>query len=101
MTTATERPDRDENFAGSPEFINGPGEGVDVDSDATEHALSSDELPVATSGEARHGNDYTGDPDSGFYGAGSNEGEGNDNLERETTPGFQKDKWERGTLMPR
>lgn len=40
-------------------------------------------------------------PDSGFYGAGSNRGAGNDNRARWTTPGFQKDKWERGPLMPR
>lgn len=51
--------------------------------------------------DVRHGNDYTGSPDSGFLGAGSNEGEGNDNLERETTPGYQEDKWKRGTIMPR
>ncbi|MCO5177559.1 MAG: hypothetical protein M9890_11420 [Thermomicrobiales bacterium] len=40
-------------------------------------------------------------PGSGFYGSGSNSGSGNDNHARWTTPGFQKDKWERGPLMPR
>jgi hypothetical protein len=39
--------------------------------------------------------------DSGFYGSGSNAALGDDNSARETTPGFQQDKWERGTLMPR
>ncbi len=38
---------------------------------------------------------------SGFYGSGANRGAGNDNRARWTTPGFQKDKWERGPLMPR
>lgn len=40
-------------------------------------------------------------PGSGFYGSGANRGTGNDNRARWTTPGFQKDKWERGPLMPR
>jgi hypothetical protein len=39
--------------------------------------------------------------DSGFYGSGTNLELGDDNSARETTPGFQQDKWERGTLMPR
>jgi hypothetical protein len=39
--------------------------------------------------------------DSGFFGAGNNDGENDDNLVRETTPGYQADKWDRGTIMPR
>jgi|GEM_PF-6665907 len=39
--------------------------------------------------------------DSGFYGVGSNDGIHDDNLARETTPGYQSDKWDRGTIMPR
>lgn len=39
--------------------------------------------------------------DSGFYGAGNNDGVNDDNLARETTPGYQADKGERGTIMPR
>lgn len=39
--------------------------------------------------------------DSGFFGVGNNEGDGDDNLARETEPGYQSDKWERGTIMPR
>ncbi len=39
--------------------------------------------------------------DSGFFGAGDNDGDGDDNLARETEPGYQGDKWERGTIMPR
>ena len=42
-----------------------------------------------------------GTPDSGFFGVGSNEGEGDDNRERETEPGYQRDKGDRGTIMPR
>lgn len=40
-------------------------------------------------------------PDSGTFGVGSNEGEGDDNQVRNTEPGFQRDKGERGTIMPR
>lgn len=75
--------------------------------EATEHHADKRdgaENSRGTSDEAcdvRQGNDYTADPDSGFFGVGSNEGEGNDNLERETTPGYQADKWDRGTIMPR
>ncbi len=39
--------------------------------------------------------------DSGFFGVGSNHGDGDDNLARETEPGYQGDKWDRGTIMPR
>ena len=40
-------------------------------------------------------------PDSGFFGVGSNEGQSDDNEVRETEPGFQRDKGDRGTIMPR
>jgi hypothetical protein len=39
--------------------------------------------------------------DSGFFGAGPNDGPGDDNLARESEPGYQDDKWDRGTKMPR
>jgi hypothetical protein len=39
--------------------------------------------------------------DSGFHGAGSNEGLADDNVVRDTTPGYQGDKHDRGTVMPR
>lgn len=40
-------------------------------------------------------------PDSGYFGVGSNEGEGDDNEVRETEPGYQSKKHDRGTIMPR
>lgn len=39
--------------------------------------------------------------DSGFFGVGNNDGKNDDNLARETTPGYQADKGDRGTIMPR
>jgi hypothetical protein len=40
--------------------------------------------------------------DSGYFGAGrDNEGKDDDNLARETTPGYQADKGDKGTQMPR
>ena len=38
--------------------------------------------------------------DSGFFGAGYNQGPDDDNFARETSPGYQGDKWDRGTEMP-
>ena len=40
-------------------------------------------------------------PDSGFFGVGSSAAAGDDNDARETEPGYQDDKWDRGTVMPR
>ena len=69
------------------------GDGQDASATAGDTVTADDDV--------RDGHDYTADPDSGRFGVGSNAGEGNDDLERETTPGFQADKWERGTIMPR
>jgi hypothetical protein len=67
---------------------------------ASKRATQDSPCDTTEDRDVRDGHDYTADPNSGYFGAGSNEGEGNDNLERETTPGFQADKWERGTIMP-
>jgi len=83
-----------EEHSGEEGFLTSPGERGE-----SERTASPDVSEVSPR-DVRHGNDYTADPDAGFFGVGSNEGEGNDNLERETTPGFQEDKWERGTIMP-
>lgn len=58
-------------------------------------------------GEAGTGRDATtsphaqpDDPDAGFFGVDSGDEE-SDNAARQTTPGYQSDKWDRGTIMPR
>lgn len=67
-----------------------------------EDAGSGDEFEVGAFIKTENGDIYRQPtPGSGFYGSGSNSGSGNDNRARWTTPGFQKDKWERGPLMPR
>jgi len=92
------RPQQSENEAGDPDFLTGPGEGAATDSPATGRGPAEESMLEHE--DTRQGNNYTAHPDSGFFGVGSNEGEGNDNLERETTPGYQSDKGDRGTIMP-
>ena len=65
-------------------------------------SLEGDTFPIGVFITTENGDIYRqATPGSGFYGSGANRGSGNHNHARWTTPGFQKDKWERGPLMPR
>ena len=85
-----------QNHPGEEHFLTDSG-----DSDAIEPG--TDEERNAPRRERGLGTDVPAEEkkDSGFFGVGSNEGEGDDNLARETEPGYQGDKWDRGTIMPR
>ncbi len=70
--------------------------------DETGLSLEGETFPIGAFVVTENGDIYRQPtPGSGFYGSGANRGAGNDNRARWTTPGFQKDKWERGPLMPR
>lgn len=87
---------RRNNHPGEEHFLTEPGDSDAVDERTDEIRKAGDRdrgLGTAIPPEEKK--------DSGFFGAGSNEGIGDDNLARETEPGYQGDKWDRGTIMPR
>lgn len=98
MTDLNVPTESDANQADDPRILREPGDRANI----VPPSVDGGPIDSATADvrDVRRGNDYTAHPDSGFYGAGSNEGAGNDNLERETTPGYQADKADRGTIMP-
>lgn len=90
------KPDRHDNHPGEERFLTDAG-----DSEAIEPGTA--EACNAPRRARGLGTDIPTEEkkDSGFFGAGDNEGDGDDNLARETEPGYQADKWDRGTIMPR
>jgi hypothetical protein len=95
MRQVTNR-NRQQNHPGEERYVADSG-----DSDAIEPGTSEElEAPRRARGLGTDGPPEE-KKDSGFFGVGDNEGDGDDNLARETEPGYQRDKWKRGTIMPR
>lgn len=84
-----------EQHEGEERYFNSPGEGVSDDVGQSIGAMPEPDRGLGPNVPEEE------KKDSGFFGAGSNAGEQDDNLARETTPGYQADKWDRGTIMPR
>jgi hypothetical protein len=90
----TQQADDPRHGLGEPEYLTSTGT---QESDALTGAEGQDRPHTRGLGSDR-GEERA---DSGFFGVGSNDDEGDDNLARETTPGYQADKADRGTIMPR
>jgi hypothetical protein len=86
---------RRDDHTGEERFLTDPGSSTTVNPD--------DEAEKAPRRARGLGTNVPDDEknDSGFFGAGDNDDMGDDNLARETEPGYQADKWDRGTIVPR